>query len=87
MILSILLASLMLLTGQQSAQQPTPPSNQPTRPTDAQVRAPERPIPEEIPVVTNHEIQVNGKTLRYAALPKKSSSGHVESRNRKIYNS
>jgi carboxypeptidase C (cathepsin A) len=82
MILSILLASLLLFTGQQPAQQPTPQSTQPPRPADAQARAPERPLPEEKPVVTNHEIQVNGKALRYwvttGYMPIKNTAGETE---------
>ena len=77
---------------QAPTQQPTPqtttsPAASPAGPAGAQQRRPqEQPTPpaEEPPVVSHHEIKVNGKTLRYTAtvgmMPIKNREGETEAR-------
>src|SRR5712692_1886702 len=58
-------------TGSQTGQ-PRPPQERPS------------PVPEEIPVITHHEITVGGKTLKYTAtvgmMPIKNRDGETEAR-------
>ncbi|HET6852507.1 MAG TPA: hypothetical protein VFH46_09285, partial [Pyrinomonadaceae bacterium] len=57
--------------------QPSPTPTPPTRPQPS-------PTPEEPPVVTKHEIRVNGSTIKYTAIagmmPIKNREGEVEAR-------
>jgi carboxypeptidase C (cathepsin A) len=100
MLAAILLCFALLSFGQEEAQgrrQQQPPAQQPTPAPQttaapsgspsAQQRGPqERPTPpaEEPPVVTHHEINVGGKTLRYTAtvgmMPIKNRDGETEAR-------
>jgi carboxypeptidase C (cathepsin A) len=77
--------------GQQpSGQQPTTTTQTTGAPTGTQTgqaRPPQErpsPVPEEIPVVTHHEITVGGKTLKYTAtvgmMPIKNREGETEAR-------
>src|ERR1041384_3876296 len=80
MIATILLAAALLFTASQQ-----PPTSQ--RPADAQAQsagAQPRPTPpvDETPVVTKHEINVGGRTLKYTAttglMPIKNQTGETE---------
>ncbi len=69
-------------SGQQPT--PTPPA---TSGQTGQARGPQErpsPVPEEVPVITHHEIQAGGKTLRYTAttgmMPIKNREGETEAR-------
>src|ERR1044072_2858838 len=76
-------ASIVLLIGllfQGPVQQPSPTPT-PT-PTPSPARPQPSPTPEEPPVVTRHEIRVNGQTIKYTAtagmMPIKNRDGEVE---------
>lgn len=65
-------------------QQPTPSPSPAAAPAASAQKSPEPPKPEETPVVTKHEIRVNGKVLRYTAtvgmMPIKNREGDTEAR-------
>ncbi|HEY6348527.1 MAG TPA: peptidase S10 [Candidatus Angelobacter sp.] len=61
------------------AQAATPPANQPPKPANMETR---KDVAEAPPVVTQHQIQVGGKTLRYTAtaglMPIRNTDGDIE---------
>ena len=73
-----------------SGQQPTTTTQTTGAPTGGQTgqaRPPQErpsPVPEEVPVITHHEITVGGKTLKYTAtvgmMPIKNRDGETEAR-------
>jgi carboxypeptidase C (cathepsin A) len=73
--------------GQQQGQQPTTTTTTQTGSQTGQQRPPQErpsPVPEETPVVTHHEINVGGKSLKYTAsvgmMPIKNRDGETEAR-------
>jgi carboxypeptidase C (cathepsin A) len=77
--LMLILSLLLAQQGQRGARQPapTPTAAEQARPADAP-----KPLTEEKPSITKHEMRVNGKTLNYTAtagmMPIKSQQGEIE---------
>ena len=90
MLASIVLLATLLFQGPGQGRQGQFPGQQPsptpasTQPGAQQPRQQPTPVPEEPPVVTKHEIRVNGTTLRYTAttgmMPIKNREGETEAR-------
>lgn len=81
LLLVLLSVCHLSLMAQQRGQQQTPPQTPPT--AGAQPAATPQPLRDEPPVVTKHEIQVGGKTLKYTVttgmMPiKNQASGEIE---------
>lgn len=87
MLLAVLFFSVFLYSGPAAAQEPRPQgaaaqASPAPSPAASPQRPAEQPKPEEPPVVTKHEIQVRGRTLRYTAtvglMPIKNRDGEIE---------